>query len=135
MAVEQGYGRTLASPYFGESVGTINAALLVTRDMIEKNPEAVQKLVNAHAGATEALNRDQARWLREAQIFGTSLAVLEQAATNMELARRTWMRPLSAGPGRWGNGCRPWGVIDRQPDYDRLFDLRFVGQAASSIAP
>ncbi len=133
-AVEQGYGRTLASPYFDESVGTINAGLLVSRDMIEKNPAGVQKLVTAHALATEALNRDQARWLREAQTFGTPLAVLKQAAANMELAWNmdaAFVRKARA----LGERMQALGVIDRQPDYDRLFDLRFVGRAAAGVAP
>lgn len=133
-AVEQGYGRTLASPYFDESVGTINAGLLVSRDMIEKNPAGVQKLVTAHALATEALNRDRTRWLREAQTFGTPLAVLEQAAANMELAWNmdaAFVRKARA----LGERMQALGVIDRQPDYDRLFDLRFVDRAAAGVAP
>jgi len=134
VAVEQGYGRILAHPYFDESVGTINAAMLVTREMIANNPEKVQRLVNAHARATEALNRDRTRWLKEAQAFGTPLKVLEQAAPNMELAwtmDAAFVRKAKA----LGERMQALGVIDRQPDYDRLFELRFVAKAGHEERP
>jgi NitT/TauT family transport system substrate-binding protein len=133
-AVEQGYGRILSSPYFGESVGTINAAMLVTREMIEKNPDRVQYLVNAHSRATEALKRDQVRWLREAQSFGTPLKVLERAAPNMELAW-TMDAAFVQQAKALGERMQTLGVIDRQPDYDRLFDLRFVAKAEQELRP
>ena len=44
LAVHEGYGRILAYPYYDESVGTINAGMLVTREMIEKHPEPVYEL-------------------------------------------------------------------------------------------
>jgi NitT/TauT family transport system substrate-binding protein len=133
-AVEQGYGRILSSPYFDESVGTINAAMLVTREMIEKNPDRVQHLVNAHARTTEALKRDQARWLREAQSFGTPLKVLERAAPNIELAW-TMDAAFVQQAKALGERMQTLGVIDRQPDYDRLFDLRFVAKAEQELRP
>jgi NitT/TauT family transport system substrate-binding protein len=126
VAVARGYGRILAYPYYDGAVGTINAALLVTRAMIEQHPAAVQRLVDAHARATEALRRDRNRWLERAQSFGTPRPVLEQAAGNIELA---WaMDAAFIGRARaLGERMQALGVIDRQPDYDRLFDLRFVG--------
>ncbi|KAB2889891.1 MAG: PhnD/SsuA/transferrin family substrate-binding protein [Desulfobulbaceae bacterium] len=131
LAVSQGYGRILAYPYYDETVGTINAGMLVTREMIDNEPEKVQQLVDAHARATEALLRDRDRWLQKAESFGTPRAVLDQAAANIELAwkidadfiRRT--RVL-------GERMQALGVIDRQPDYEALFDLRFVENVALS---
>jgi NitT/TauT family transport system substrate-binding protein len=127
MAVAQGYGRILSYPYYGESVGTINAGLLVTRDMIAKDPGAVQRLVTAHAQATEALNRDRKRWLDRAETFGTPRTILEQAAANMELA---WSMDESFvnRAKALGERMQALGVIDHQPDYDQLFDLHFVRQ-------
>ena len=134
MAVEQGYGRILAYPYYGDSVGTINGAMLVTRELIAKHPETVQTLVNAHARATEALKRDQARWLERAQSFGTSRPVLEQAAANIEL---TWKMDAAFINQAKALGARmqALGVIERQPDYNQLFDLRFAGQVNLSAGP
>ncbi len=132
LAVDQGFGRILSYPYFGESVGTVNAGMLVTRMFIEKNPEAVQQLVNAHARATEALNRDQVRWLQRAESFGTPLRVLEQAAPNMELAwnmDEAFVRKAKA----LGKRMQALGVIDRQPDYEQLFDLRFVRKVVLQV--
>jgi len=125
VAVAQGYGRILSYPYYGEAVGTINAALLVTRAMIEQHPAAVQRLVDSHARATEALRRDRGRWLQRAASFGTPAAVLEKAAANIELA---WEMDAAfiARARALGKRMQALGVIDRQPDYDRLFDLRFV---------
>ncbi len=125
LAVDQGYGRILSYPYFGESVGTINAGMLVTRKMIEKQPANVQKLVQAHARTTEYLNGDRQAWLQRAETFGTPRRVLDRAADNMELAWSmddAYVRRAKA----LGERMQALGVIDRQPDYDSLFDLRFV---------
>ena len=134
MAVAQGYGRILTYPYYDDSVGTINGAMLVTRELIEKHPQTVQTLVNAHARATEALRQDRSRWLERAQTFGTPRPVLEQAAANIELSWRmdaTFVNQAKA----LGARMQALGVIERQPDYDQLFDLRFVGQVKLSSAP
>jgi NitT/TauT family transport system substrate-binding protein len=127
IAVKNGYGRVLSYPYFNESVGAINAGMLVTREMIENNPEKVQQLVNVHARATEALSRDHSRWLGVAQSFGTPLQVLQQAAANMELAWKMdahFVQQVKA----LGERMQELGIIDRQPDYNRLIDLQFVGR-------
>jgi NitT/TauT family transport system substrate-binding protein len=134
LAVDQGYGRLLAHPYYDESVGAINAALLVTRTMIEQQPATVQRLVTAHARATEALVRDRKHWLGRAEAFGTPRRVLELAAENMELAWR--MDAVFVGQVKaLGERMHQLGLIERQPDYDRLIDLRFVEQAARSLSP
>ena len=134
MAVAQGYGRILAYPYYDEAFGTINGAMLVTRELIEKHPQTVQTLVNAHARATESLRQDRSRWLNQAQTFGTPRPVLEQAAANIELTWRmdaTFVNQTKA----LGARMQALGVIERQPDYDQLFDLRFVGQVKLPSAP
>ena len=125
LAVDQGFGRILAYPYFGESVGTINAGMLVTRALIEKHPARVQKLVDAHARATEFLNGNRSAWLQRAETFGTPMRVLEQAAPNIELAW-TMDEGFIGRAKALGERMQALGVIDRQPDYDSLFDLRFV---------
>jgi NitT/TauT family transport system substrate-binding protein len=125
LAVDQGFGKILSYPYYGESVGTINAGMLVTRAMIEKHPDLVQKLVNAHARATENLNRNQQQWLERATTFGTPLKILEQAAPNMQLS---WVMDddFIRKAKTLGERMQALGVIDHQPDYTTLFDLQFV---------
>ncbi len=133
LAVDQGFGRILSYPYFGESVGTINAAMLVTRAMIEQKPETVQKLVDAHAQVTEHLNANRPIWLHRAETFGTPMRILEQATGNMELAWAMNEDFISKAKAL-GERMQALGVIDRQPDYDRLIDLQFVRNVTLAAA-
>ena len=130
LAVDQGYGRILSYPYYGESIGTINAGMLVTRETIEKHPEKVYELVKAHAEATEHLKANPKAWLKKAAVFGTDLSILQQAAPNMELAwdmDGAFMEQVKA----LGARMEALGVIQQQPDYDQLFDLSFVEKLKS----
>jgi NitT/TauT family transport system substrate-binding protein len=134
LAVDQGYGRILAHPYYDDSVGTINAAMLVTQRTLEENPQMVQTLVRAHALATEFLQNHPRQWLQKASDFGTAEGILEKAASNMELAWRMDDAFLSKVRAL-GARMLALNVIDRQPDYDRLFDLSFVRRAATELNP
>ncbi len=125
LAVEQGYGRILAYPYFGESIGAINAGMLVTQEQIDARPDQVLELVKAHKTATEYLQANPDKWLVRAAGFGTPLAVLKKAEPNMELAWRmddAFIQQTRA----LGERMQALGVIERQPDYDRLFDMSFI---------
>ena len=129
LAVERGYGEILSYPYFDESIGTINAGMLVRRETIERNPELVQALVNAHARATTYLQSHPDEWLERASAFGTELYTLEKAAPNMELAwsmDEGFVRKARA----LGERMEALGVIQAQPDYTKLFDLSFVRKVA-----
>jgi NitT/TauT family transport system substrate-binding protein len=130
LAVNEGYGRVLAYPYYDDTVGTINAGMLVTRATIQENPDLVFRLVAAHARATGYLNRNPEQWLRKAATFGTSLAILQKAAANIELA---WEMDAAFVEKARALGARmqALNVIDKQPDYDRLFDLQFVNRIRS----
>jgi NitT/TauT family transport system substrate-binding protein len=134
LAVHEGYGRILAYPYFDDTVGTINAGMLVTRKTIAENPERVAEWVKAHALATHYLLKHPDRWLEKAAGFGTERAVLDAAAPNMELA---WeMDPAFVARARaLGDRMQALKLIDRQPDYDTLFDLSFVQRARQAMAP
>jgi NitT/TauT family transport system substrate-binding protein len=133
MAVVQGYGRILSYPYYGDAIGTINAGMLVRRDTIEQDPDLVAALVLAHARATEYLRAHPDIWLTRAAQFGTPLAILQKAAPNMELA---W--EMDEGfierTKALGERMQALGVIERQPDYGAMFDLRFVRKARTSMA-
>ncbi|MCB2146270.1 MAG: ABC transporter substrate-binding protein [Deltaproteobacteria bacterium] len=128
LAVSQGYGSILSYPYYTDSVGTINAAMIVRRASIDKHPERVSLLVLAHARATRYLRAHPEEWLDKASGFGTPMEVLKKAAPNMELAWEmddTFVQKAKA----LGSRMQALGIIDRQPDYNRLFDLSFVRQA------
>jgi len=125
LAVDQGYGEILSYPYYNESVGTINAGMLVRRETIEQNPELVLELVTAHVRATEYLQAHPDVWLKRASSFGADLRILEKAAPNMELAWKMdsdFVKKVRA----LGEKMQALGVIKKQPDYDALFDLSFV---------
>ena len=134
LAVDQGYGRILAYPYYDDTVGAINAGMLVHRDAIRQHPQQVLDLVMAHALATQYLQTHPDQWLTKAAGFGTRPEILKKAAANMELAwdmDEAYVKRAKA----LGQRMQALGVIDSQPDYDRLFDLSFVKNVADQTAP
>ncbi len=125
LAVTRGYGEILSYPYYDESVGGINAGLLVRRDTLKNRPDQVRNLVNAHIQATEYLKAHPDLWLQRAASFGTNQPILEKAAPNMELAwgmDDQFVRKVMA----LGERMRALGVIQRQPDYNALIRRAFV---------
>jgi NitT/TauT family transport system substrate-binding protein len=131
-AVDQGLGRILTHPYYDQSVGTINAGMLVTRKMIEKEPERVAALVRAHVLSTRYLMENQPVWLGKAAEFGTPLPVLEKAASNIELSwdmDADFIRKVRA----LGERMQSLGLIQKQPDYTALIDPSFVQAVKRSL--
>lgn len=63
-AVVQGYGEILAYPYYHDSIGPINAGMIVTRDLITQRRDLVQVVVSAHARATDFLIEHPEVWLK-----------------------------------------------------------------------
>jgi len=132
LAVVKGFGEILSYPYYGESIGTINAGMLVKRKTIEKRPDLVYELVFAHARATDYLKAHPDEWLKRASEFGTPLEILKKASGNMELAwemDESFVRKARA----LGDRMEALGVINRQPDYDKLFDLSFVRKVKENL--
>lgn len=124
-AVIHGLGRILAYPYDDQVVGTINAGMLVTRQMIQKNPKRVAELVKAHVLATRYLANNRSVWLNQAAEFGSALPVLEKAASNMELSwdmDADFIRNVRA----LGERMQLLGIIQNQPDYSALINTSFV---------
>lgn len=127
-AVREGYGRILRYPYFDDSIGTINAAMLVTEDTIANDPALVQKLVDAHIAATVYENENRDAWLDKAASFGTDKALLEASADNIELC---WDIDEA-----YIENCKnlaeqmvELGLIDKVPNIDAMFDLSFLEAA------
>jgi NitT/TauT family transport system substrate-binding protein len=131
LAVHQGYGKILSYPYYGESIGTINAGMLVKLKTIENNRELVFRLVLAHARATEYLLSHKDEWLKKASTFGTPLNILKEASPNMELA---WEMDddFVKKTQTLGRRMQALKVIKKQPNYERLFDLSFVKKIRQS---
>jgi NitT/TauT family transport system substrate-binding protein len=132
LAVEKGFGEILSYPYYGESIGTINAGMLVTRKLLENRPEDVYRLVRAHALSTRHLKNNPDKWLDRAADFGTDRQILAKAAGNMELA--WYMDEAFVDRARaLGERMESLGMISVQPDYDRLFDLSVVERVRMEI--
>lgn len=124
-AVQDGFGRILSYPYFDDSIGTINAGMIVTEQTIEENPELVQALVSAHIEATERENADPDAWLDLAASFGTEKSLLETSADNIELCwdiDETYIEHCE----NLAQQMLELGMIDHVPDVESMFDLSFL---------
>ncbi len=133
-AVVEGYGTILSYPYFGESIGTINAGMIVRERTVKEHPGRVITLVRAHARATEYLRTHPEEWLKRASAFGTPVEILRQAASNMELV--WFMDEAFVEKARaLGRRMEDLGIITGQPDYRRLFDCGFVNEIKGEITP
>lgn len=124
-AVQNGYGEILSYPYFDDSIGTINAGMIVTEDMIENNPELVQALVNAHIEAAEFMNEDKDAWLEKAASFGTDKSLLEISVENIEIC---WDidEAYIENVKNLAQQMLELGMIEQVPDVEAMFDLSFI---------
>ena len=125
IAVTTGYGKVLEYPYYDDSVGFINGAMLSSEMDIKDNPQGIQALVDAHAKATEYLLQNEDAWLEKASEFGTDKAVLEEASGNMELA---WnITPdMVKQVKNLAQRMYELGIIKQIPDIDAMINLQFV---------
>ena len=120
-----GYGRVLEYPYFDDSVGYINAAMLTTEDEIKNEPEKIQRLVDMHIQASKYYMEHKDEWIEKAAEFGTEKKYLERANSNMALAwdltddTKTKVKKLA-------EKMKELGIIDNVPDIDALIDTSFL---------
>ena len=86
----------------------------------------------AHAKTTDYLNTHKTEWLKKASGFGVTLDILKKAEPNMELA---WQMDASfvQRVRALGERMQALGIINRQPDYDRLIDRSFVSRVKEQI--
>lgn len=132
IAVAKGYGRILAYPSADKNIGSINSAMITTKDKIKNNPEMIQKLVTADVKATEYLNKNRSTWLDKAAEFGTDKKVLEVAANNIELfwnIDENYIKNVKNLAER----MKEQGLITKIPDIDGMFDLSFIKQAEKEL--
>lgn len=124
-AVLQGYGKILAYPYDADMYGSINSGMLVSEDMITKDPEKLQQLVHAHVEATKQLLGDKESWLKLSASFGVDASVQTMAINNIELA---WDidDTIIAQTQRLADRMYALKLIDTPVDASSLFDLQFV---------
>lgn len=132
IAVDKGYGRILSYPSADKNIGSINSAMITTKDKIKNNPEMIEKLVTADVKATEYLNKNRSAWLDKAAEFGTDKKVLEVAANNIELfwnIDENYIKNVKNLAER----MKEQGLITKIPDIDGMFDLSFIKQAEKEL--
>lgn len=128
LAENEGYGKIFIYPYFDDSIGMINGAMITTKDKIENSKDKIQSLVTAHVKSSEYLKLEKKHWIGEASKFGTDRRVLDIAVGNMELA---WNldEDYILKTEKLAQKMMELGIIDNIPDMNELFDLSFLGNA------
>ncbi|WP_206155765.1 ABC transporter substrate-binding protein [Cellulomonas taurus] len=115
----------VASPY-ETPVGRVNIGLYTTGDLIESDPELVQKVVDTHVRATEQMAADTQAWADGVVAeFGIDQAVVDTAVQNI------WPRweiddDYTAQVGALIEQMTALKQIDGEVDVDTLIDRTFV---------
>ena len=100
VAKVQGYGRILSYPYFDDSIGTINAGMIVTRKQIQQNPKLVQDLVTATC-SPRSTQRPPRPMAASSSAFSTPLPVYKRPPEHCpHLEDRRQVHPADAQPGQ-----------------------------------
>ena len=125
IAVEEGYGKILEYPYYDDSIGYINAAMITTEDEIKENPEKIQELVDKHVKASEHLMASKEEWINKAAEFGTEKKYLEKSTENIELSWDITPETVEQVK-KLAERMKELGMIEKVPDIDAMFDLSFL---------
>lgn len=125
IAVEEGYGKILEYPYYDDSIGYINAAMITTEDEIKENPEKIQELVDKHVKASKHLMANKEEWINKAAEFGTEKKYLEKSTENIELSWDITPETVEQVK-KLAERMKELGMIEKVPDIDAMFDLSFL---------
>lgn len=125
IAVEEGYGKILEYPYYDDSIGYINAAMITTEDEIKENPEKIQELVDKHVKASKHLMARKEEWINKAAEFGTEKKYLEKSTENIELSWDITPETVEQVK-KLAERMKELGMIEKVPDIDAMFDLSFL---------
>lgn len=125
IAVEEGYGKILEYPYYDDSIGYINAAMITTEDEIKENPEKIQELVDKHVKASKHLMASKEEWINKATEFGTEKKYLEKSTENIELSWDITPETVEQVK-KLAERMKELGMIEKVPDIDAMFDLSFL---------
>lgn len=128
IAMIDGYGKVLEYPYYDDSIGYINAAMITTDDEIKQNPDKIQKLVNMHVESSKYLMDNNKEWIEKAAKFGTEEKYLEKSTENIELSWDITPQTIKQVKSL-SERMKALGMIDNVPDVDSMFDLSFLEKA------
>jgi NitT/TauT family transport system substrate-binding protein len=115
----------IADPY-ETPVGKVNIGLVTTRALIDRAPELVQTLVDAHVAATEAMVADPEAWAAGVvATFGLDPEVVEVAIGNIWprwTLEDTYLEQVIA----LATEMNALGYLDGVPTVEDVFDTSFV---------
>ena len=104
----------------------VTTHLVVSREFLQKNPEAVKKLLNAHIEATQALNKDKtaAASLLNAQLSKETGKALKEEVIQRALERVefTW-EPVSSSLYKGAEQAHQIGFIKTKPNLNGIYAL------------
>ena len=132
IAMEDGYGKVLEYPYYDDSIGYINAAMITTDKEIKEDPELVQRMVDMHVESTKYLMDHKDEWIDMSAKFGTEKKYLEKSTENIDL---TWdITPKTIEEvKKLAERMKEMDMIDKVPDVDAMFDLTFLDNAKKDL--
>ncbi|HEV7949811.1 MAG TPA: ABC transporter substrate-binding protein [Glaciihabitans sp.] len=128
IALQNG-GHLIADSY-ATPIGKVNIGLATTGDLIESDPELVQKVVNTHISTVEYMLENEDVWLTEmVDTFGGDQAIFESALANF------WMRSDLSEEYQGqlevlAEEMQGLGLIATAPTAEDIVDTTFVDAAA-----
>lgn len=127
-----GYGKVLVYPYYDDSIGYINAAMITTENEIKENPEKVQEMVNMHVESTKYLMNHKEEWIDKAVEFGTDKKYISKSTENTDLTYDITDQTIKQVKNL-AERMKEQKIIDNVPDIDKMFDLTFLKKAKEEI--
>lgn len=132
-AVAGGYGKIISYPYFDDSVGTLNAVMITTKEKAEKNKDMIQALVTAHCKATDYCQANVDVWQEKAAAeFGFDPKVLQIAQSNTEIFYDITPEYIQQTKNL-AQQMLDLKMISQMPDIEAMFDLSFLEEAKKEI--
>lgn len=128
IAVEDGYGKILEYPYYDDSIGYINAAMITTDKEIKEHPELVQRMVDMQVESTKYLMSNKKEWIDMSAKFGTEKKYLEKSTENIKLSWDITPKTIEQVK-KLAERMKEMKMIDKVPNIDSIFDLSFLENA------
>ncbi|MBG9979759.1 ABC transporter substrate-binding protein [Facklamia sp. DSM 111018] len=125
MAEIDGYGKVLEYPYYEESYGFLNAAMITTDKEIKENPDKIQALVNMHVESTKDLMENKEKWVEMAAEFGTEENYIEKSTENIDLSWDISEEQISQLE-YLAQRMHELGMIETVPEISEMLDLTFL---------
>lgn len=126
-ALSKGFAKLVTYPY-QTPMGRINIVLATSQAMIDKDPELVQAMVQVHARATDYMRTHQDEWAAGViKAYGSPPQSLNLAINNIFLRWEMDAAYLQQAKVQ-GEQMEVIKAIKKQPDYNAMFEMRFVNK-------